>query len=178
MGGRRRRGLPVLAIFVAVLLGACGESSEGADTAASSPSSAPATTQPADTTTTQAASTTSTILSLESTTESVEEAPAGSIRVEMTGPPPHFVTPDLTATAGDVVFYLLNTGPEGDPFADHNMLIGPEVGERIVKSDRVKPGQTAAFTVFDLPAGEYAIWCTLDDHHTKGHVGTLTVVEE
>jgi uncharacterized cupredoxin-like copper-binding protein len=57
------------------------------------------------------------------------------------------------------------------------MLIGPEVGQPIVKSDRVKPGNAAAFTVEDLPVGEYAIWCTLNNHYNLGMVGTLTVAE-
>jgi plastocyanin len=162
---------------VALVSGGCGETPESADPGSSTPSSTPNTTKPATTTTTEAATTTSTLLTLESTTEPAEAAPEGSIRVEMTGPPPQFVTPDLTATAGDVVFYLFNTGPEGDPFADHLMVIGPEVLEPIVKSDRVKPGNAAVFTVEGLPAGEYAIWCTLNNHYNLGMVGTLTVTE-
>jgi uncharacterized cupredoxin-like copper-binding protein len=93
----------------------------------------------------------------------------------MAGPPPRFLTPNLTAPAGKIVFFLVNTGVEGDPRADHVFVIGPKVPEQMVKSDRVKPNMPVAFTVEDLPAGEYAIWCTLNDHYSQGMVGTLTI---
>jgi uncharacterized cupredoxin-like copper-binding protein len=178
MGLAKGRRTKVAVILVALVAGGCADSSGEAGTSLTSFSSVSEPSMAASTTTSGAATTTSTLMSYESTTEPVDEAPPGSIRVEMAGPPPRFLTPELVATAGDVVFHLVNTGVVGDPRGDHVMVIGPEVLEQNVKSDRVKSGDSAAFTVKDLPAGEYAFWCTLNNHYSEGMVGTLTVVEE
>lgn len=88
----------------------------------------------------------------------------------MAGPPPHFVPEALMATAGDVVFFLDNVSSR-----PHTLAIGPRLHDPIVVSDFVEMGTAAVFTVRDLGAGEYIIWCTIGDHASLGQVGTLTV---
>ena len=107
---------------------------------------------------------------LTSTTTPATAAPAGSLRVGLAGPPPHFEPHALTATAGDVDFFLTNSS-----FGTHTLAIGPALRDRIVGSRQVPSGQTAIFTVHGLRAGEYVIWCTIDNHADLGMVGTLTV---
>jgi plastocyanin len=97
-------------------------------------------------------------------------APAGSIRVHLAGPPPHYEPADLTAIAGDVTFFLDNTS-EGI----HTLAIGPQLYQPLAVSAQVEPGRSAVFTVIGLTAGRYVIWCTIDDHAAEGMVGTLTV---
>lgn len=105
-----------------------------------------------------------------STTEPAESAPAGAISVELAGPPPHFVPADLTATAGDVVFYLHNSS-EGT----HTLAIGPELYTLLIASTPVSKGDSVVLTVHGLAASDYVIWCTIDGHAAEGMVGSLTV---
>jgi uncharacterized cupredoxin-like copper-binding protein len=39
----------------------------------------------------------------------------------------------------------------------------------------VRVNHSAVFTVHGLDAGEYVIWCDVDNHAAEGMVGTLTV---
>ena len=112
---------------------------------------------------------------LGSTTVAATAAPVGSIPLVMTGPPPVFRPNALTAQAGDVVFYLENTSPAGDPHGVHALAIGRNRTSPIVVSEQVPGGRRAIFTVRGLEAGEYAIWCTFPGHAGLGQVGTLTV---
>jgi plastocyanin len=96
--------------------------------------------------------------------------PPGSIRVEMIGPPPRYRPDKLAARPGLVVFFLVNIS-----HGVHTLAIGPEVGNFVVVSDTVMVGQPEVFTVRHLPPGNYAIWCTIDEHAEEGMVGTLTV---
>ena len=108
---------------------------------------------------------------LDTTTEEAQEAPAGAIRVDLTGPPPRLVPDALTATAGDVVFFLDNVAL-GSP---HNLAIGTTLHDSIASSRSVPIGHSAVFTVHGLAAGEYIIWCAVENHAVEGMVGTLTV---
>jgi plastocyanin len=105
-----------------------------------------------------------------STTEPAASAPPGAITVELAGPPPHFVPADLTAPAGDVVFFLHNSSQ-----GTHTLAIGHELYKALAISGNVPKGAAAAFTVHGLRAGDYIIWCTIDAHAVDGMVGTLTV---
>ena len=104
-------------------------------------------------------------------TEEADEAPAGAILVELAGPPPRIVPDALSATAGDVVFFLDNVAL-GSP---HNLAIGTTLHESIASSRSVPIGHSAVFTVHGLAAGEYVIWCAVENHAVEGMVGTLTV---
>ena len=101
--------------------------------------------------------------------------PDGSIAIEMHGPPPVFTPNDLKATAGEVTFFLKNTSPGRDPHGVHSLAIGPDLKHPIVESAPIDGARRAAFKVYDLPAGEYVIWCTFPDHANLGQTGTLVV---
>jgi plastocyanin len=88
----------------------------------------------------------------------------------MVGPPPRYRPDKLTALPGVVVFFLVNLS-----HGVHTLAIGPEVGDFLVVSDTVLVGHPQAFSVRGLQPGNYAIWCTIDDHAEEGMVGTLTV---
>lgn len=112
---------------------------------------------------------------LDSTTEEATEAPAGAIHVEMHGPPPRFVPDAYTAAAGAVRFFLNNTSPRGHPHGHHSLAIGRTLRTPLVVSEYVAGGDSAVFTVRNLEAGHYVIWCTFTEHLRLGQVGTLTV---
>jgi plastocyanin len=105
-----------------------------------------------------------------STTKPASAAPVGAIRLELAGPPPHFVPTTLTGTAGDLEFFLKNTS-EGI----HTLAIGRVLYKPLATSAIVPKGQAAVFKVHGLRAGPYIIWCTIDDHAAEGMVGTLTL---
>lgn len=89
----------------------------------------------------------------------------------MAGPPGRFDPTALSATPGTVVFYLENLSQQGY----HTLAIGTLLHHALVISGPVSPGQAAVFTVENLPAGEYSIWCTVDGHAADGMTGTLSL---
>jgi plastocyanin len=93
----------------------------------------------------------------------------------MFGPPPVFEPKELTAPAGDAVFFLVNDSPRGDGHGVHTLAIGKARPDAIVVSGEVPGGGRAVFTVHGLPAGTYEIWCTFPAHAGLGQIGTLTV---
>lgn len=105
-----------------------------------------------------------------STTVPATAAPAGSTRVQFAGPPGRFEPAALTASVGDLVYFLDNTSP-----GIHTLAIGPALGEILVVSAKVESGDAAVFTAEGLRIGDYVIWCTIGDHAAEGMVGTLTV---
>jgi plastocyanin len=114
-----------------------------------------------------------------STMASATSAPAGAVTIELSGPPPHYVPAGVSATAGDVTFFLTNRS-----VGAHTLAIGhgplEMVGEfvrntPVAASSAVNIGKSATFTVYGLPAGTYAIWCTISNHAFEGMRGTLTV---
>ena len=106
-------------------------------------------------------------------------APAGAVAVEMLGPPPHYLPVGVSAGAGDVTFFLTNRS-----LGVHTLAIGRGPldivnnhvqNTPLAASTPVNVGSSATFTVYGLPAGTYAIWCTIDGHAAEGMKGTLTV---
>ena len=88
----------------------------------------------------------------------------------MAGPPPHYVPKDITAKAGDVVFFLTN-----ESHGTHTLAIGRVAGTPLATSGSVLIGDSAVYEVYGLHSGEYVIWCTIDNHAAEGMVGTLTI---
>jgi plastocyanin len=92
---------------------------------------------------------------------------------------PRFEPDSVTAKAGTVVFFLENVqGAIGSP--DHNMRIGPAVGQVLAATPDVRAKGTVTFTVSDLAPGTYLYWCSVvgldgNSHAYNGMVGTLTV---
>lgn len=96
--------------------------------------------------------------------------PAGSIKVTMT----EFKF-DPTAInnvpAGKVVFFLVNAGNG----TSHDMIIRDSSGKRIAGSELVSAGDSTVFTVDNIAAGTYTIFCDQPGHESSGMKGTLTV---
>jgi len=98
--------------------------------------------------------------------------PAGSIKVTMT----EFkfdpgTDTAITAPAGKVVFYLVNAGNN----TSHDLVIRNNAGTRIAGSDLISAGDSAVFTVDNIAAGTYTIFCDQQGHEASGMKGTLTV---
>jgi plastocyanin len=94
--------------------------------------------------------------------------PAGSIKVTMTEF--KFDPSDLTAPSGKVVFFLVNSGS-----TQHDMAIRDASNNRLAVSELVSAGDSVSFTVDNIPAGKYTIYCTQPGHEQSGMKGTLTV---
>jgi plastocyanin len=95
--------------------------------------------------------------------------PAGSTKVTMTEF--HFEPSNLSVPSGTAVFYLVNAGAN----ASHNMIIRDSTGKRIAGSPLVSVGDSLVFTVNNLAAGTYTIFCDQPGHESSGMVGKLTV---
>jgi uncharacterized cupredoxin-like copper-binding protein len=95
--------------------------------------------------------------------------PAGSIKVSMTEF--KFTPSDLSAPAGNVVFFLVNDGNG----TSHDMVIQDSSGKTIGKSELVSSGDSVVFTVDNIAAGTYTILCDQPGHEASGMKGTLTV---
>lgn len=156
-----RRSLPIskgAAIVLASIIAGCSGTPTGSGSQSLTPSSSPA------------FSTALPTAGPRSTTVPATAAPAGSTQVQLAGPPGHFEPADLTATAGDIAFFLDNTSA-----GTHSLAIGPALHESLAESANVLNGRAALFTVQGLQTGAYIIWCTVDNHAAEGMVGTLTV---
>ena len=95
-------------------------------------------------------------------------APAGSIQVGMSEF--KFTPSTLQAKSGTVNFLLNNTGTTA-----HDMVIADAAGKQVAKSELVQPGNQATFTVANVAAGTYTIFCDVPGHRAAGMEGTLTV---
>ena len=93
--------------------------------------------------------------------------PSGSIKVTMTEF--KFDPSNITVPHGKVVFYLVNSGTVA-----HDMIIADPSGNRIAGSDLVSTGEATVFTVDNLAAGTYTIYCNQPGHRDSGMQGTLT----
>ena len=119
--------------------------------------------------------------SLHATVEEASEAPAGAIEMLLTFGP-KFEPEEVTAQAGDVVFFLRNDKGEGPP-AVHNFLVGRTLDSPpFAASPTLMHGESIVFTVHGLEAGTYTYWCTMPSpdgapHSQYGMVGTLTVTD-
>jgi uncharacterized cupredoxin-like copper-binding protein len=98
--------------------------------------------------------------------------PSGSIKVTMTEY--HFAPSAINAPQGKVVFFLVNSGA-----MSHDMIIttgsGSTSGTIVGRSDLISAGDSFVFTVSNLAAGTYTIYCDQPGHETSGMHGTLTV---
>jgi plastocyanin len=121
------------------------------------------------------------IPTLASTTEQASAAPTGAIPIRMTvtNGNPRFEPDKVTAKAGTAVFFLENGTNVLGTF-DHNMRIGPAIGEVLARTPVIHGNETATFTVMDLTPGTYVFWCSIvglngNTHAFYGMVGTLTI---
>jgi plastocyanin len=161
-----------LLVALAIAIGGCGAAGATTSTTTTSPTAASAVAPtPAPTA----------IPTLASTTEEASEAPAGAIPIIMSEPNanPSYQPDHVTAKAGTVVFFLENVpGTIASP--DHNMRIGPAIGQVLAGTPRIRANEKATFTVQDLTPGTYAFWCSVtapdgNSHAYYGMVGTLTI---
>lgn len=95
-------------------------------------------------------------------------APSGSTQVQVMDF--SFKPKDISVSAGKVVFFLVNSGP-----AAHDMVIADSTGKSVARSSLVQSGDTFTFTVDNLAAGKYVIFCDVPGHRAAGMEGTLTV---
>jgi plastocyanin len=94
--------------------------------------------------------------------------PAGSTKVTMSDF--KFSPSDPSVKAGKVVFYLVNTGTTG-----HNMVIADSSKKQVAKSELVQAGNASIFTIDNLAAGAYVIFCDQTGHREAGMEGKLQV---
>ena len=81
-----------------------------------------------------------------------------------------FVPSPITVAHGKVVFFVVNAGT-----VSHDMLIRDSSNNRMSGSDLVSAGDSFVFTIDNLPAGTYTIYCDQAGHEASGMKGTLTV---
>ena len=94
--------------------------------------------------------------------------PAGSIKVTMTEY--KFDPSSVSAPSGNVVFFLVNGGA-----ISHDMVIRDSSGTRKAASELVSAGDSVVFTVDNIAAGTYTIFCDQPGHESSGMKGTLTI---
>jgi plastocyanin len=94
--------------------------------------------------------------------------PAGSMKVTMTEF--HFEPSTLSASAGKVVFFLVNGGT-----ISHDMAVRDSTGKKLAASDLISAGDSFVFTVDSIAAGTYTYYCDQPGHEANGMKGTLTV---
>lgn len=94
--------------------------------------------------------------------------PSGSIKVTLNEF--SFTPSSLTAPSGKVVFFLVNSGT-----LSHDMAIRDSSNHRIATSELVSAGDSFVFTVDNIAAGSYTIFCTQPGHEDSGMKGTLTI---
>lgn len=115
------------------------------------------------------------IPSLPHTTVEATVAPPGAISIQMSAEgSPRFEPDQVTAEAGQVVFFLQSVPGVGFS-VDHDMAIGPRIYMTLAGTPRVKPHASVVFTVEGMTPGTYAFWCQVPQHATNGMVGTLTI---
>ncbi len=94
--------------------------------------------------------------------------PSGSTKVTMTEF--KFDPSTISVTHGKAVFFLVNSGS-----TQHDMAIRDSTGSRLAVSELVSAGDSVVFTVNNIDAGSYTIFCTQQGHEASGMKGTLTV---
>ena len=77
----------------------------------------------------------------------------------------------VSAPAGKVVFYLVNAGNN----TSHDLFIRDDKGTKIAGSDLISAGDSSVFTVDNIAAGSYIIYCDQPGHESSGMKGTLTI---
>jgi uncharacterized cupredoxin-like copper-binding protein len=76
---------------------------------------------------------------------------------------------DVTVGSGKVTFTLVNVGT-----INHDMTVADQSGKVVAKSEQVQAGDSKVFTIDNLPAGKYVIYCDVPGHRAAGMEGTLT----
>ncbi len=94
--------------------------------------------------------------------------PEGSIKVTLTEF--KFDPSSIDAKSGKAVFFLVNSGS-----TSHDMVITDSSGKQLAKSELVQAGNAAVFTVDNLAAGSYVIYCDVAGHRASGMEGQLKV---
>ena len=82
-----------------------------------------------------------------------------------------FTPGDIQVPAGKVVFFLVNDGNG----TSHDMVIRDSTGKTVARSELVSSGDSIVFTVDNIAAGSYTIFCDQPGHEASGMHGTLTV---
>jgi len=95
-------------------------------------------------------------------------APSGSIKVTMTEY--KFDPSSISAPSGKVVFFLVNGGSLA-----HDLVIRDSSGNRKAGSELISAGDSSVFTVDNLAAGTYTIFCDQPGHESSGMKGTLNI---
>ena len=95
--------------------------------------------------------------------------PAGSTKVTMTEY--SFNPSTISVPSGKVVLFLVNTGT-----VSHDMILRDSSGQRVTgaASELVSAGDSFVFTISNLAAGTYAIFCDQPGHEASGMKGTVT----
>ena len=94
--------------------------------------------------------------------------PSGSTKVTMTEY--KFDPSTISVPHGKVVFYLVNSGS-----IQHDLAIRDSSGNRVDQSELISAGDSIVFTVNNIDAGTYTIYCSQPGHEQSGMKGTLTV---
>jgi len=94
--------------------------------------------------------------------------PAGSIKVTMTEY--KFDPSTVNASSGKVVFFLVNGGSVA-----HDLIIRDSNNNRVAGSELISAGDTTVFTVDNIAAGTYTLFCDQPGHESSGMKGTLTI---
>jgi uncharacterized cupredoxin-like copper-binding protein len=76
---------------------------------------------------------------------------------------------DITVHSGKVTFTLVNAGT-----VSHDMTVADQSGKVLDKSPLVQAGDSQVYTIDNLPAGKYVIYCDVPGHRASGMEGTLT----
>ena len=97
--------------------------------------------------------------------------PAGSILVEMTNYA--FKPADIPLKAGKVVIYLVNPSTEVHSMALRNPAVS--VLNVVASSAEVPAGHSAVFTIDNLPAAVYSVYCPITFHAASGMTATATM---
>jgi plastocyanin len=112
---------------------------------------------------------------LRATYEPAPSGPSNAIAVQLgTMTAARFVPDSITAKAGTITFFLTNPRNDTFPFG-HDIRFGPEMFEPLAYSPVLPNRETGIFTVEDVPAGEYVLWCQFEGHFQLGMTGELTV---
>jgi plastocyanin len=94
--------------------------------------------------------------------------PSGSIKVTLTEY--KFDPSTFRAPSGKVVFFLVNGGSIA-----HDLVIRDASGNRMAGSELISAGDSSIFTVDNIAAGTYTIFCDQPGHESSGMKGTLTI---
>jgi plastocyanin len=94
--------------------------------------------------------------------------PSGSIKVTLTEY--KFDPSSISAPSGKVVFFLVNGGSVA-----HDMIIRDSSNNRLAGSELISAGDSFVFTVDNIAAGTYTIFCDQPGHESSGMKGTLTI---